>query len=171
MPVTLDDYARVVGNEVIDQLRQLAAPLAGLSIVHVNSTRYGGGVAEILDRLVPLMQELGLKASWEVMRGTPEFYQCTKSFHNALQGRSVRIRDELLGAYERVNAENAEELRPKLEDAEIVFIHDPQPAPLLRSTPNRKGKWVWRCHIDVSTPYRPVWKYLREFIVPYDASI
>ena len=114
MPVTLDDYARVVGNEVIDQLRQLAAPLAGLSIVHVNSTRYGGGVAEILDRLVPLMQELGLKASWEVMRGTPEFYQCTKSFHNALQGRSVRIRDELLGAYERVNAENAEELRLRI---------------------------------------------------------
>lgn len=168
---TLDHYAAVVGTDVIDQLRQLAAPLSGLKVVHVNSTRYGGGVAEILDRLVPLMRELGLDASWEVIRGTPEFYQCTKSFHNALQGWSVRIRDDLLRAYERVNAENAEELRSKLEAADIVFIHDPQPAPLLRNIPNRRGKWIWRCHIDVSTPYRPVWKYLRDFIVPYDASI
>lgn len=168
---TLDHYAAVVGTDVIDQLRQLAGPLSGLKVVHVNSTRYGGGVAEILDRLVPLMRELGLDASWEVIRGTPEFYQCTKSFHNALQGWSVRIRDELLRAYERVNAENAEELRSKLEAADIVFIHDPQPAPLLRNIPNRRGKWIWRCHIDVSTPYRPVWKYLRDFIVPYDASI
>ena len=171
MPGLLDRYAQVVGVDVIDQLRQLAVPMAGMSVVHVNSTRYGGGVAEILERLVPLMRELNINASWEVIRGTPEFYQCTKSFHNALQGQPVKIRPELLRAYEEVNAENAEELRPTLEPADIVFIHDPQPAPLLRHLPERKGKWMWRCHIDASTPYRPVWKYLRDFVVPYDASV
>ena len=171
MPTLLDRYSEVVGAEVVDQLRQLAAPMRGLSVVHVNSTRYGGGVAEILERLVPLMRELGINASWEVIRGTPEFYQCTKSFHNALQGWSVKIRDELLNAYESVNAENAEVLRSRLEPADIVFIHDPQPAPLLGFMPNRTGKWIWRCHIDVSQPYRPVWKYLRDFVARYDASI
>ena len=171
MPGLLERYAQVVGNDVIDQLRQLAAPMAGMSVVHVNSTRYGGGVAEILERLVPLMRELGLNASWEVIRGTPEFYQCTKSFHNALQGWTVKIRNELLQAYETVNAENAEELRGKLENADVVFVHDPQPAPLLGLMPGRRGKWIWRCHIDVSVPYRPVWKYLREFVSHYDASI
>jgi len=171
MRATLDDYTAVVGTHVIGELRQLAVPFAGLRVVHVNSTRHGGGVAEILERLVPLMRELGMDASWEVIRGTPEFYQCTKSFHNALQGWSVKVRNELLRAYEAVNAENAEELRHKLESADIVFIHDPQPAPLLKHMPNRRGIWVWRCHIDVSQPYRPVWKYLRDFVAPYDASI
>ena len=171
MRATLDDYAAVAGTDVIDELRQLAAPIAGMKIVHVNSTRYGGGVAEILNRLVPLMRELGIDASWEVIHGTPEFYQCTKSFHNALQGWSVKIHHDLLRAYEAVNAENAEELRGKLEPADVVFIHDPQPAPLLKHMPDRRGKWVWRCHIDVSQPYRPVWKYLKDFVAPYDASI
>ncbi|MBU1984341.1 glycosyltransferase, partial [bacterium] len=122
-------------------------------------------------RLVPLMQELGINTSWEVIQGTNEFYQCTKSFHNALQGQTTEIPDTLLRAYEKINAENSETLRTKLERADVVFIHDPQPAPLLKHCPNRKGKWVWRCHIDVATPYRPVWKYLRRFVEPYDASV
>lgn len=168
---SIQDYASVVGDDVIYHLRQLAEPLKGLKVVHVNSTRMGGGVAEILEKLVPLKQDLGLDVRWEVIRGEEKFYQCTKSFHNGLQGNQARVSDSLLKIYEETNAQNAEELRPILEEADVVFIHDPQPLPLLRSCPNRKGKWVWRCHIDLSHPYRPIWKYLRQFAGEYDASI
>ena len=167
----LERYIEIVGSDVIDHLRQLAEPLQGLKVVHVNSTREGGGVAEILHWLVPFKQELGLQASWEVVSGESEFYQCTKSFHNALQGNAVTIPESLLRAYEKTNEDNAERLRQQLEEADFVFIHDPQPAPLLKWCPQRRGKWVWRCHIDVSRPYRNVWKYLREFVAGYDASV
>ena len=167
----LDDYAVVAGSDVIAQLRQLARPLAGARVVHVNSTRIGGGVAEILTKLVPLMQELGIDTSWEVITGESEFFECTKGMHNTLQGNRIPLGESLLRVYEETNARNAEILRPALEDADFVFIHDPQPAALLRHCPGRKGKWVWRCHIDASHPYRPVWKYLHEFVAPYDASI
>lgn len=168
---SLESYAQITGQDVITQLRQLAEPMRGMKVVHVNSTRMGGGVAEILYKLVPLMNELGLETHWEVIEGNNDFYQCTKSFHNALQGNQVVISEALLRNFEETNRENAEKLRPKLEDADIVFIHDPQPAPLLRYMPDRKGTWIWRCHIDVSRPYRPVWKYLRPFLLDYDASI
>lgn len=167
----LERYIEIVGSDVIDHLRQLAEPLQGLKVVHVNSTREGGGVAEILHWLVPFKQELGLQASWEVVSGESEFYQCTKSFHNALQGNAVTIPESLLRAYEKTNEDNAERLRQQLEEADFVFIHDPQPAPLLKWCPQRRGKWVWRCHIDVSRPYRNVWKYLRQFVAGYDASV
>jgi trehalose synthase len=171
MSSLLDAYAAVVGEDVIDHLRQLTAPLKGMRVVHVNSTRVGGGVAEILEKLVPLMRELGLDTRWEVISGGAEFYQCTKGFHNALQGKALDIPPALLGAYEQANVENAEQLRPQLEEADVVFIHDPQPAPLLGLCPNRRGKWIWRCHIDISRPHRPVWRYLRRFINGYDASV
>jgi len=171
MSELLQQYEAVTGPEVIEQLRQLAQPLAGARVVHVNSTRAGGGVAEILHKLVPLMQELGIDVSWEVIQGDAPFYQCTKGFHNALQGTPVHIGEHLLREYERTNAENAERLRPALEDADVVFIHDPQPAPLLGLFPDRKGKWIWRCHIDMSHPYRQVWRYLRPHVLDYDASI
>lgn len=167
----LETYARVVGEETIDQLRQLAKPLQGMNVIHVNSTAVGGGVAEILTKLVPLMRELDINVSWEVITGDEQFFQCTKSMHNALQGNQVPIRDSLLKHYEEVNADNAEKLRSTLEAADFVFIHDPQPAPLLSHCPHRKGKWVWRCHIDASHPYRPVWKFLQPFVNNYDASI
>lgn len=170
-PGLLDAYAGVVGEAVIDQLRQLSRPLAGRRVVHVNSTRVGGGVAEILDKLVPLTAELGIDVSWDVITGEGDFYQCTKTMHNALQGTPVAIPDRLLRIYEETNAANAERLRAKLEDADIVFIHDPQPAPLFNLCPNRRGKWVWRCHIDASHPFRPVWKYLAGHVAGYDASI
>ncbi len=169
--VSLDEYAAVAGKDVMDHLKQLAALLKGIKVVHVNSTRVGGGVAEILTKLVPLKQELGLNVRWEIIRGEEKFYECTKGFHNALQGTPVPIPDSLLKIYEQTNVENAEELRPVLEDADIVFIHDPQPLPLLKHFPNRKGKWIWRCHIDLSHPYRPIWKYLKNFAANYDASI
>ena len=171
MTTLLDSYAAVAGADVIRHLQQLAAPLKGARIVHVNSTRSGGGVAEILTKLIPLKRELGLDARWEVITGGGEFYQCTKGFHNGLQGTRVELPATLRRAYEYTNAQNAEELRAVLEEADFVFIHDPQPAPLLRHFPQRRGKWVWRCHIDVSHPHRPVWKYLRDFVNGYDASI
>jgi len=171
MSILLDQYAKIVGEDVVDHLRQLARALEGAKVVHVNSTREGGGVAEILHWLVPLKQELGLNASWEVITGEESFYQCTKSFHNALQGNAVGIPELLLKGYEATVQRNAEALQDKLEEADFVFIHDPQPAPFLRFCSNRKGKWIWRCHIDLSHPYRPVWKYLRQFVASYDASV
>jgi trehalose synthase len=171
MKPTLDRYSEICGPDVIDQLRQLVTPLKGVKVIHVNSTRKGGGVAEILAKLVPLKKELGIDVSWEVIEGNADFFKCTKGFHNALQGNKVEIPQSLLENYENTNRRNAEGLRDRLEEADIVFIHDPQPAPLLEYCPNRRGKWFWRCHIDASRPYRPVWKYLRPFVAGYDASI
>lgn len=167
----LDSYAEAAGPDVIDHLRQLAAPMRGMKVVHVNSTRVGGGVAEILDKLVPLSSDLGLDTHWEVITGDADFYQCTKGMHNALQGSAVGISEQLLQVYEATNAANAERLRDTLTEADIVFIHDPQPAPLIEHCPERRGKWVWRCHIDASHPYRPVWKYLRHYASQYDAAV
>lgn len=167
----LDRYAQVTGPDVIAQLRQLAAPLAGATVVHVNSTRTGGGVAEILDKLVPLMAELGINVEWKVITGESEFFQFTKGLHNALQGVKVQPGERLHRVYEQTNADNAESLRAVLQDADYVFIHDPQPAALIGHFPQRRGKWIWRCHIDASQPYRAMWRYLRNFVVPYDASV
>jgi trehalose synthase len=167
----LEQYAKIVGEDVINHIRQLAKSLEGMKVVHVNSTKEGGGVAEILHRLVPLQLELGLAVTWEVINGDPEFYQCTKLMHNSLQGDRSEIPEALLRNYEMTNQQNADRLRGQLEDADLVFIHDPQPAPLMHFCPNRRGKWIWRCHIDVSRPHRPVWKYLRNFVEAYDASI
>jgi len=171
MTEMLNQYAPIVGADVIDHLRQLAEPLQGMKVVHVNSTREGGGVAEILHRLIPLKRELGLDASWEIVTGDSQFYQCTKKMHNALQSNRDGISSELLQHYEAVNAENVERLKDLLQEADIVIVHDPQPAPLLKYCQARRGKWIWRCHIDASRPFRPVWKYLQKFIREYDASI
>ncbi|MFP6888671.1 MAG: glycosyltransferase [Nitrospinota bacterium] len=167
----LDDYKEVVGEESISQLYRLAEPLRGRSVVHVNSTRSGGGVAEILDWLIPLMIDAGLEASWEVIEGEAPFFTATKKIHNALQGfREDFDKNDVL-AYEEVQQKNAKMLREKLEEADFVFIHDPQPAGLLDLCPNRKGTWIWRCHIDASRPHRPVWKFLEPKVEGYDASI
>ncbi|HOX24951.1 MAG TPA: glycosyltransferase [Candidatus Krumholzibacteria bacterium] len=164
-------YAAVAGEDVIEQLRGLARPLAGLRVVHVNSTRVGGGVAEILVKLVPFLAELGLRATWEVIEGDERFYACTKLFHNALQGFPLTPTAAQLAVYERTNRDNAESLRPALRDADVVVIHDPQPAYLRECVPERRGRWVWRCHIDLSHPHRPVWRYLLPRVAGFDASI
>lgn len=168
---TLQPYEDVVGPIVISQLRQFARDLAGARVVHVNSTRVGGGVAEILAWLIPLMRDLGIDASWEVIEGNEPFFHVTKSFHNGLQGVAAPLTNRMIETYEQTVAANAERLRSTLEDADFVFIHDPQPARLLELCPNRKGKWIWRCHIDASHPYRKIWKYLQGKVQGYDASI
>lgn len=156
---------------MIRKLRQLASNIQGVRVVHVNSTREGGGVAEILNKMVPLMKALQIDTSWEVIKGSPDFYQCTKGMHNALQGNRINISDDHIAAYESANKAFARDYGPVLEEADVVFIHDPQPAPALSLIKGRKGKWLWRCHIDISRPYRPVWNYLRQYVAGYDASI
>ncbi len=167
----LERYAEVAGSDVVEHLRQLAGLLRGARVIHVNATAWGGGVAELLNALVPLSRELGLEASWEVLEGTPEFFACTKLMHNALQGLQVAPDWRALRHYQKVSAENAERLSAVLADADFVFIHDPQPASLIRHFPQRRGQWIWRCHIDASHPERQVWEYLREFVAAHDASV
>ncbi len=167
----LSAYEGVVGATVVGQLRRLGEKLAGLRIVNVNSTREGGGVAEILDWLVPLQCSLGLDSRWEVIHGDPRFFEITKKIHNGLQGKPVDLSAKDWRIHKDVNEQNMERLRPLLAEADIVVIHDPQPAALLGLCPERKGKWIWRAHIDISRPFRPVWKFLRGLVGKYDASI
>ena len=167
----LSAYEGIVGSSRITQLRRIGKKLGGLRVVHVNSTRQGGGVAEILDWMVPLMREAGLDATWEVIEGTDDFFEVTKNIHNGLQGRPVDLSHRGWKIFQEVNEMNMERLRPTLTDADIVVVHDPQPAFLLPLCSERKGKWVWRGHIDISRPFRPVWKVLRTMLEKYDASI
>src|SRR5262245_8406187 len=165
----LDRYEEVVGHQEVERLRQLASRLEGRRMVHVNSTRVGGGVAEILDWMIAISRELGLDAHWEVITGPPEFYKVTKAFHNALQGFPVSLRQRDFDLHNEVNRENAQRLNLH---ADAVFVHDPQPAFLPVLTPQGQvGRWVWRCHIVASRPKRAVWKYLAGAIPHYAAAI
>jgi trehalose synthase len=168
----LERYKEVVGAEIIYELTQMAEVLKGIKIVHINSTKTGGGVAEILSSMTQLTTALGIENHWEVINGNPDFFEFTKQMHNALQGLKQNFASAyLFKEYEKNNAENAEHLKPLLESADVVFIHDPQPAALINSFPQRKNKWVWRCHIDASNPIRSFWKFLRGFVTNYDASV
>lgn len=167
----LEEFAKIAGQDAVDQLTQLVHPLKGMKIVHVNSTQIGGGVAEILSQMIPLMHALGLDVKWEIVVGDEGFFHCTKQFHNALQGVNIGITAQDFFHYESINKGNAERLRESLNEADVVFIHDPQPVSLIESFPDRKGKWIWRCHIDASKPVRSVWKYLKNYIRQYDAAI
>jgi trehalose synthase len=163
----LEQYRDVAPRGTVDFLRRLGERVAGRSMLHVNSTRSGGGVAEILQRLLPLLQEIGIKTRWEVIAGSDLFYRTTKSFHNALQGMKQRITPDMLEAYLECNRENVKRLNL---DADVAMIHDPQPAALIDARP-REAVWIWRCHIDLSTPQRSVWQFLRPFVVRYQAAV
>ena len=171
MSEIINRYAEIIGQAAMDSLVNIAKRLKGKKIVHVNSTRAGGGVAEILSSMVPLSQELGLDVSWEVIEGDESFFNCTKMLHNTLQGMPGTLSEQQMDIYAKTNARNAEMLKNVLQDADYVFIHDPQPAALINSFPQRKGKWVWRCHIDVSSPNKSVWQFVKKQVSGYDASI
>jgi trehalose synthase len=171
MNPTLSDYEPIVGSSVVAQLRRLGEKLAGKRIVHVNSTKEGGGVAEILEWMIPHMRDVGLDASWEVIKGTRRFFEITKAIHNGLQGKEIDIPKKDWRTYQEENETNADRLCSILSESDYVVIHDPQPAFLLKLCGDRKGKWIWRAHIDISHPYRPVWKVLRTYVDKYDASI
>ena len=165
--VTLEDYRPVAPRGAIDLLQRLAERVRGRSLLHVNSTRVGGGVAEMLDRYVPLFEELGIRPRWEVLAGNDAFFRVTKSFHNALQGDEQAFTDAMLQGYLDTNRDNASKLDL---DADVVIIHDPQPAALIEHA-QKRGPWIWRCHIDVSHPQRRAWSFIRQFIVRYDGAI
>jgi len=164
----LSEYAPIVGDEVVSQLERLTEVVAPRRFVHINSTRYGGGVAEILNRAVPLLNQLGLETHWQVMEGDPSFFEITKAMHNALQGNKVYFSREMINHYLEVNRENA---RRCDWEADFVLVHDPQPAYMIEELRPRAKHWVWRCHIDVSRPSLQVWKFLRDIVRQYDASV
>ncbi len=166
---TLADYEKVAPPGQVDMLRRLGATVSGRTMLHVNSTRWGGGVAEMLHRILPLMRELGVGVRWEVLEGDDTFYSTTKCFHNALQGTEQVITDGMLDAFKATNRKNAERIDL---GADVVLIHDPQPAALVDVRHRHPGSsWVWRCHIDVSRPVRRVWTFLRDYVARYDAAI
>jgi trehalose synthase len=164
----LKDYKDIIGERNIKQIELLARLSRNKKVVMVNSTREGGGVAEILHRLVPMLNELGIKCRWEVITGNNEFFNITKNIHNALQGEKIKFSGEVLEQYRKVNEENAKNLNL---DADIVIIHDPQPLPLIDFYKRKKTKWVWRCHLDMSRPDLYLWRSIKKYIMDYDASI
>jgi trehalose synthase len=166
--VTLDDYVSVIGKTEIGRVRKLAGKLVGRSICHVNSTSFGGGVSEILQRLVPLMKDIGLEAVWKVPGGTDEFFNVTKTIHNALQGLETPLTENMKRIYLQRNEMNARLLDL---DNDYVVIHDPQPLAIIKYYREKKGKWIWRCHIDLSKPNNDFLSFLAPFIQKYDASI
>lgn len=165
--VTVEDYEPLVGTETVERILEKATHLRDLHVAHVNSTYYGGGVAELLSSLTLLMNGAGIKTGWRVIQGRPDFFSITKKMHNALQGADIHLTDLKLHIYEEVAFENA--ARNHL-DHDVVIIHDPQPLPLIRHY-RRKAPWVWRCHVDLSAPNTQLWEYLRGFIEQYDAVV
>lgn len=165
------DYASAAGEEAVERLRVAAEPLRGSRLLQVSSTPFGGGVAELLHTHVPLLNDLGIETTWMVLEGTNDFFGVTKAVHNALQGAEHRLTVEMEKIYwERIHANAA--LLPI--DYDLVLIHDPQPAGLLTAIEEdrtRTGRWLWRCHIDLSAPYRPVWEMFEPLVNRFDAAI
>jgi len=164
--VHLNDYIPIVGQSTIDDLKLLAERLKGKVIQHINSTSVGGGVAEILNRMVPLLGELGVDSRWDLIKGGAQFFDVTKKFHNALHGRPQDITDHDLEIFMETTETNLGLMNTY---GDIVFIHDPQPIGLIKKKSG--NKWLWRCHIDVSHPHQKVWDFLMSFIPGYDAAV
>jgi len=166
MAQELDEYREVAPKGTVEFLYRLSDLVSGRSFLHVNAVRYGGGMAEILRRLVPMMKSLGVDARWEVLAGDQEFFGVTKKMANALQGQEEDLTDQMEQAYLRINQRNAKTLNL---DADLVMIHDPQPAALIEQ--RKGGYWIWRCHLDLAKPQQHTWSFLRRFVVRYDAAI
>ena len=164
----IDEYRPIVGDEVIDELYILAERLKGITIQNINSTSFGGGVAEILSRIIPLMQDLGLDVFWDVIEGDEKFFDITKKIHNGLHGLKVDLSREELNYFLEVNERNAQSIG---RWGDIVFIHDPQPIALIKKKRKLKSKWIWRCHVDFSNPQREIWLFLKNYIEKYDVSV
>jgi len=162
----IEEYIPIVDESVIDDLRLLADKLKGRVIQHINSTPVGGGVAEILSRMVPLLRGLGVDTKWDVMKGSERFFEVTKKFHNALHGRAAEINKCDFDVFMETSRDNLNEVDIY---GDIVFVHDPQPIALIKK--KAQNKWIWRCHIDISNPHLKVWHFLRDFVVNYDAAV
>ncbi len=164
----LDAYRGVVPDEALNEVYDLAAALRGRTLQHINSTRSGGGVAEILHRLVPLTESLGIFTRWDIIHGDEEFFEVTKAFHNGLQGSDHEVSHEEFETYLRVIKHNAGSIRPA---GDVVVVHDPQPAYLIEYWPRDEVRAVWRCHIDISHPNARVWRFLQLAVEHYRAAI
>src|SRR5579859_265372 len=167
-PAHIEDYLPIIGQAEIDTLRCLAHEVKGRTIKMVNSTALGGGVAEMLNRLVPLLSELDIRTGWDVITGGQDFFEITKAFHNALHGDPYTLTKAAQEIFLKYNEENGARLQ---FDEDLIVIHDPQPIGLIRSRDKSAAKWVWRCHLDLSKPNPQVWEFLRPFVERYDAAI
>src|ERR671925_328 len=164
----LADYATIATRGLMDEIRRLAEPLAGKRVVHLSATAFGGGVAEINYTLIPLMQDAGLDVEWRIIRGAEGFYNVTKTIHNALQGNPQGLspeQQEIFTRYQELNARKFE------DDYDFVVVHDPQPVGMIDSFPDSQAHWIWRGHIDFSTPNREVFDFVLPSIRRYDAAI
>jgi trehalose synthase len=164
---TLNDYREIAPRGTVDIIGRLAERAQGRRFLNISATRYGSGVPEILHRMGPMLAELGVDASWEVITGNPLFYRTARAIHHALQGTEQVLTEEMLEAYRAVNRDNARRLPL---DADLVLVHDALPAALVEHRP-AAGRWVWRCHINVAAPQRRVWNFFRRYVVRYDAAV
>lgn len=170
-PKSLGDYAAVAGAQTVAQLREQAERFRGARVLHISSTAFGGGVAELLYTLVPLMRDLGLDVEWRLLEGHESFFTVTKAMHNALQGAEVVWTEHMQDLYREVNEDNAERFAGEYD---FVVVHDPQPAalyPILLDGGEPKGRWIWRCHIDLTERFDPVWEFLRPIVSRYAAAV
>jgi len=163
----IEEYSPIAGQATIDELFHLSNHLQGKVIQNINSTPVGGGVAEILTRMIPLLRQLGVDARWDVIKGNERFFAITKKFHNALHGIPAEITDDELDCFLAVNRENAEEIA----FGDIVFVHDPQPIALVEKRKALGKNWIWRCHIDFSRPDKKAWRFLEKYVKLYDAAV
>ena len=164
----LADYATIASRGLMDQIRSLAAPLAGKRVLHLSATAFGGGVAEILYTLVPLMRDAGIDAEWRVIYGQDEFFDVTKTIHNALQGDPTGLSEKQQETFRRYNRLNAEALEGPFD---FVIVHDPQPAGMIEHARDVADNWIWRCHIDLSEPNRGVLEFLLPWLARYQATV
>jgi len=165
---SLADYTHIVGRGLVDEIRELAEPLKGKRIVHLSATSFGGGVSEILYTLIPLMRDIGLEVEWQVIYGREEFFNATKLMHNALQGNPQDLTEDQWATWEQYNEMNARELG---RDWDVCIVHDPQPAALRSLVPEKARAWVWRCHIDISTPNPATLERLLPYMQQYAATL
>lgn len=172
-PKSLEEYRRHVGDDVIAEIEELARPLRGARVLHLNATAYGGGVAELLNSIIPLLQDLGIAAEWQVIDAHAEFFNVTKSMHNAMQGMYIPWSNAMADTWREVNQANAEAITERYD---YVYVHDPQPAGLLhyvrlRDAGGLGAKWIWRCHLDTTEALPEVWDFLRGYLELYDAAV
>ena len=165
---SLSDYTHLVGRPLVEEIRTLAEGLQGLKVLHLSATAFGGGVSELLYSVVPLMRDVGIEAEWQVIIGREEFFNATKLMHNALQGNPLDLSPHDWRVWEEYNEMNAGFLS---EGWDVIIVHDPQPAAMRQHFPDKARNWVWRCHIDLSTPHPPTVDRLVPYVVDYDASV
>jgi trehalose synthase len=166
--INVKDYEPIVGKSYIEELRMLANRLSGKTILNINSTFVGGGVVEILSRLVPLLNQLGVDVRWQIISGEARFFKVTKKLHNALHGKVEPVSDDEFSLFLETTEKNLNQID---FSGDIMFIHDPQPAALIAKKSDIGKKWIWRCHIDISQPDSRVWEFLKQFVINYDAAV